>query len=164
MVVFVEENMRIMVAIEGSLFSQLAIRAVAQRIRPEGAKVLLVHATEPAAFFEQDESVQERLRRPQELLDAAADELTENGFRDVDMRVINADPRAGLLEIAATWQPDLIVMGSHGRKGLEKLMLGSVAESVAHHASCSVLIVRIAPSPAKELQSVPTVESSTAVG
>lgn len=162
--VFVEENMRIMVAIEGSLFSQLAIRAVAQRIRPEGAKVLLVHAIEPAAFFEQDESVQERLRRPQELLDAAADELTENGFRDVDVRVINADPRAGLLEIAAKWQPDLIVMGSHGRKGLEKLMLGSVAESVAHHASCSVLIVRIAASWAKEPQSELTTEPSTAPG
>jgi len=156
--------MKILVAIEGSMFSQLAVRAVAQRIRPEGAKVLLVHAIEPAAFFEQDAGVHERLRRPQELLDAAARQLEGSGFRHVEMRVIDAEARTGILELAAQWQPDLIVLGSHGRKGLEKLMLGSVAESVARHSSCSVLIVRTAPSPAEELQRVPIVESSTAVG
>jgi len=156
--------MKILVAIEGSMFSQLAVRAVAQRIRPEGAQVLLVHAIEPAAFFEQDAGVQERLRRPQELLDAAARELENSGFRHVETRVIDAEARTGILELAAQWQSDLIVLGSHGRKGLEKLVLGSVAESVARHSSCSVLIVRSAPSPAEELQRVARVESSTAVG
>jgi nucleotide-binding universal stress UspA family protein len=40
------------------------------------------------------------------------------------------------------WKADLIVMASHGRRGFKKFLLGSVAESVARHARCSVLIVR----------------------
>ncbi|HTZ49653.1 MAG TPA: universal stress protein, partial [Verrucomicrobiae bacterium] len=42
------------------------------------------------------------------------------------------------------WKADLIVMGSHGRRGFDRLILGSVSESVALHATCSVELVRIA--------------------
>lgn len=48
----------------------------------------------------------------------------------------------GILETATTIKADLIIMGSHGRKGLEKLVLGSVAAQVLSHASVPVLIVR----------------------
>ncbi|MDJ0705724.1 MAG: universal stress protein [Leptolyngbyaceae cyanobacterium MO_188.B28] len=44
-------------------------------------------------------------------------------------------------KLAKTWNADLILMGSHGRKGLHELFLGSVSNYVMHHAPCSVLIV-----------------------
>jgi nucleotide-binding universal stress UspA family protein len=48
----------------------------------------------------------------------------------------------GIIDTAREEKADLIVMGSHGRRGLEKLVLGSVAQSVLAHASISTLIVR----------------------
>jgi nucleotide-binding universal stress UspA family protein len=58
-----------------------------------------------------------------------------------------ADRREGdaateLLAAAKEWKADLIVMGTHGRTGLARLVLGSVARNVLHHAPCSVLISR----------------------
>ncbi|HKM80498.1 MAG TPA: universal stress protein [Candidatus Acidoferrum sp.] len=54
-------------------------------------------------------------------------------------------PAAKIVEGAKSWPADLIVIGSHGRGGLQRLLLGSVAESVVRHAFCPVLVVR-APS------------------
>jgi len=50
--------------------------------------------------------------------------------------------RIGILDAAREWRADLIVLGSRGEKGLRRFLLGSVAEFVARHAPCSVLIVR----------------------
>lgn len=51
-------------------------------------------------------------------------------------------PAVKIVEGAKSWPADLIVIGSHGRGGLERLLLGSVAESVVRHAFCPVLVVR----------------------
>ncbi len=52
------------------------------------------------------------------------------------------DPTASITGAARDWPADLVVIGSHGRGGLDRAVLGSVAESVARHAPCPVLIVR----------------------
>jgi len=46
------------------------------------------------------------------------------------------------LDAASEWHADLIMVGSHGRTGLDRLLIGSVSEVVARHAPCSVQIVR----------------------
>ena len=51
-------------------------------------------------------------------------------------------PGSAICQLAAAWRADLIMVGSHGRKGLSEMLLGSVSNYVAHHAPCSVLIVR----------------------
>jgi len=51
-------------------------------------------------------------------------------------------PSVKIVEAAKCWPADLVVIGSHGREGLGRLLLGSVAESVVRHASCPVLVVR----------------------
>lgn len=135
--------MKIVLAIDGSKFSEAAIQAVATQIHSQDVQVLIVHIIEPAAFFEQDAGLRERSAQAQTMVASAARTLQAAGFQNIDSRVVDAEIRTGILDVATHWQADLIVLGSHGRKGLQKLMLGSVAEAVARHASCSVFIVRI---------------------
>ncbi|MDZ4707074.1 MAG: universal stress protein [Saprospiraceae bacterium] len=52
------------------------------------------------------------------------------------------DPADGIMEAAATHKSDLIIMGSHGRKGLTRILMGSVAEAVLRHAPCAVMIYK----------------------
>lgn len=54
-------------------------------------------------------------------------------------------PEHGICQTAKNWRADLIVMGSHRRRGLQELLLGSVSNYVMHHAPCSVMIVSLAP-------------------
>lgn len=57
-------------------------------------------------------------------------------------QVVSGDPRAVIVGKAEELHAELIVMGTHGRRGLRRALMGSVAESVAHTAHCSVLVVR----------------------
>ena len=56
--------------------------------------------------------------------------------------VVVGRPAAEIVKAAKEWPADVIVIGSHGRHGLERALLGSVAEGVMRHAPCSVLVVR----------------------
>jgi nucleotide-binding universal stress UspA family protein len=77
-------------------------------------------------------------------LEVASQKLNNKfGKRVAKAEVLLGEPRQALLELAKTWPADLIVMGSHGRRGFEKAIIGSVSEAVAMHASCSVEIIRI---------------------
>jgi nucleotide-binding universal stress UspA family protein len=84
----------------------------------------------------------EDLKDPaRELVESTAEELRNAGFK-VDTAVAVGDARVVIIDSAAEWNADLIVVGSHGQGGIPSFLLGSVAESVARHAKCSVEIVR----------------------
>lgn len=148
--------MKILLAIDDSPFSDAAIQTVIRQFRPDGAEVRVFHAVDwinalPMAFgfgegptyakdiaSSRDKSVQES-----ELLVArAAQQLQAAGFR-TNTRIAEGDPRRAILDCAREWQPDLIVMGAHGRKGLSRFLLGSVSKTIMGHAGCSVEIVRV---------------------
>jgi nucleotide-binding universal stress UspA family protein len=79
--------------------------------------------------------------------------VPETGNR-IDRRLEQGDPAAEILRVAGEECAELIVMGTHGRSGLSRLLLGSVAESVVRDACCPVLVVRTplrreAPAPAE---------------
>lgn len=77
------------------------------------------------------------------LVDAKVEQIRQclpNHF--VDGMVMQGAVAETILNMAEQWSADLIVLGSHGRHGLEKLWLGSVAERVACHAKCSVEVIR----------------------
>jgi nucleotide-binding universal stress UspA family protein len=76
------------------------------------------------------------------LVGKAAERLRAAGFRATTV-IRDGDPRHGILDYAGEWQPDWIVMGSHGRRGVDRFFMGSVSEAVARHARCSVQIVRV---------------------
>jgi hypothetical protein len=61
---------------------------------------------------------------------------------EVEAEVRNGTPASSLLAAAEAWSPDLLVIGSRGRTGLVKFLLGSVSQKVLHHAPCSVRVAR----------------------
>lgn len=68
--------------------------------------------------------------------------FTEGVGAGVSTDVLFGSPDSRIVETAEDWGADLIVVGSHGYSRWERLLLGSVSDSVIHHAPCSVLVVR----------------------
>ncbi len=66
----------------------------------------------------------------------------ESGKVKVSTDVLFGSPDSRIVETAEEWSADLIVVGSHGYSRWERLLLGSVSDSIVHHAPCSVLVVR----------------------
>jgi nucleotide-binding universal stress UspA family protein len=132
--------LKILLATDGSAFSDAAVHAVAKQISPKGTEVLVLEVVE-ARGSEFDETPKEHFSHAEESVGRVSRMLAVAGF-SVATRVIESEPRVAILDLASEWHADLIVLGSHGRKGLQRLLLGSVAESVARSAHCSVLIVR----------------------
>jgi len=144
--------MRILLAIDDSNCSQAAAEAIAAQFPPEGNAVHILHAVErlllPPYFnggefySRQLEALEkEEYRRGKELVAQAEKSLRARGF-ETSSSVEIGDPRAVIIDHAAEWKADLIVVGSHGRRGVDRLLLGSVSEYVVRHAGCSVEIVR----------------------
>jgi len=145
--------MRILLPIDNSRFSQEATRALIRQVKPKGTSVRVLHviAPIPAAFaiemapnvpFYSEEVEKDQRKQADKLVQGATQKLRNAGFATkgiVDM----GDPKETILNHASDWNADLIILGSHGLKGLGKFLMGSVSEAVARHAGCSVQIVRI---------------------
>ena len=74
--------------------------------------------------------------------------FTESGV-NITTDLLFGSPESRIVETADEMKPELVVVGSHGYKAWERLLLGSVSESVLHHVPCSVLVVRC-PEPASK--------------
>jgi len=73
-----------------------------------------------------------------------AESLAKAGLNVISEVMEPKDTAAqSILAAAEEWKADLVVMGSHGRRGFNRLILGSVSETVALHATCSVQVVRM---------------------
>ncbi|HKS96589.1 MAG TPA: universal stress protein [Terriglobia bacterium] len=141
--------MKILVAVDDSKFSQAAVEALTAQIPPANAEVRVVHVVEPmtpasppqmAAGYAPE--LAELVKQGRTLVEQSAEKLRGAGFK-VTATVEKGDIREKILELAANWGANLIVLGSHGRRGVRRFLLGSVAESIARHANCSVQIVRV---------------------
>ena len=146
--------MRILLAIDSSRFSEAAIRAVAERGRPQDTEVRVLSVVESMPLLVSREMAgydpaletawESQKQNAEELVRKAAESLQVRGLR-VATTVVEGDPKSKILDLAEEWPADLIVIGSHGRKGLSRFLIGSVSDAVARHAPCSVEIVRIPP-------------------
>jgi nucleotide-binding universal stress UspA family protein len=151
-------RMRILVATDGSIYSTLAVRSVAKRPWPKGTEVHVVTAVQlvapealhlsasacpeyPPALLteiwkEAETQAGESLIEARRILEACG--LQVSTYRSTPA----CEPRAVILDEASKWDADLIVLGSHGRHGMDRLLMGSVSEAVAFHANCSVEVIR----------------------
>ena len=130
----------------------MALHAVAGRPWPGGSEFLIIACPEfPVIVGEYPYYAPEQLTELSkgselhavESATGGADLLSKAGLR-VSRQVTEAKdtPSRAILAAADSWEADLIVMGSHGRRGFDRIVLGSVSESVAMHARCSVEVVR----------------------
>jgi nucleotide-binding universal stress UspA family protein len=148
----------ILVAVDGSDTSNLALREATKLAKDQQALLRLVHVIdESPAYMAIDNStiqdpelsaeVREALRAAgQDVLSASVAVAREAGVEaDTVIKVVEAlGPRVydAIEEEATRWPADLIVIGTHGRRGFRRLLLGSVAEGVARIATKPVLLVR----------------------
>lgn len=85
----------------------------------------------------------EAMKRSQAAIMAAEQILTDVGLQaSGTVSVLLASPKEIIPDEASRWGADLIVVGSHGRRGINRFLLGSISEAVAIHADCSVEVIR----------------------
>jgi nucleotide-binding universal stress UspA family protein len=143
--------MKVLLAIDDSKFSEAATQTVIQQLRPDQTDVLVLHVVEPLLLAPNEyigevktlEAAQQQMLKEGRELVVRAKELLENAGFKARTAVEEGDPKSTILDYAVRTRADVVVVGSHGRKGFDRFLMGSVAEAVARHAVCSVWIVRI---------------------
>lgn len=152
------KGLKILLPTDGSKCSAAAIRSVANRPWPTGTCVKLISVVSPfvpvadtaTGFFYAEqavvavEAVEKAARsRAAEAIAEGREILSESAFARIERsEPLMGSPKAVILDAAAEWGADMIVVGSHGWRGVDRLMMGSVSESVALHARCSVEVIR----------------------
>lgn len=123
--------------------SELAFRVACSLARDYNARLVILHIVEPPMAVAGEgvlmvpppvdmEPLRKRLQqlRPEDCTIA------------IEHRLIQGDPALEILEVAELANCDLIVMGTHGRTGLGRLLMGSVTEQIVRKAACPVLTVK----------------------
>lgn len=141
---------QILVPVDGSGTALLAVEKAVALARAFGSKIALVNVIDYYPFvgigadyaLGQNEYTAAATASANHALASAAEAVQGAGL-PCDRRVIEGHVvHEGILEAATTFGADLIVMGSHGRHGIEKLLLGSVTQRLLAHTTLPVLVVR----------------------
>lgn len=137
---------RILIAIDSEPIAAHAADVGAELARLAGGEMAFINIVDPARAYATDTGIQ-----PDVLVASAKEEGRKliGGFRKglAQQRaalefVQVGNPVTEIVAAATDWPADLIVIGSHGRAGIRRALLGSVAEGVMRHAPCPVLVVR----------------------
>jgi nucleotide-binding universal stress UspA family protein len=150
--------MKILLATDGSDCSATAAHSVADHPWPGGTVIKVLSVEELIVLDSQVAGYPLSSVYPQSLLEelttqardrvrsavrAAREILQHSKIKVLDDEATEiGEPRAVILDAAKTWGAHLIVLGSHGRRGMDRFLMGSVSEAVAIHAECSVQVVR----------------------
>ncbi len=158
----VQLEMKLLIAVDDSIFSQAAIDHVTSHGWPEGSEFRLLNVVDTQPFHQiqelgmhADAELKKRLvEKETSMLEGVASNMQSKLGPSI---LVGTEVKEGhvadtILETAKQFGADVIVLGSHSRTGVERLFLGSVAESVMLKAHCSVDIIKIpaAPEPPKE--------------
>lgn len=140
----------ILVPVDGSPTSMQAVSKAAGLAKAFGSAVTAIYVIDPYPFtgvgtdfaYGQAQYLNAATAEANEAIKGAREQLEAAGLA-VQTRIVESHTAwRGILETATAIGADLVVMGSHGRRGLEKLVLGSVAQRVLSHATLPVLVVR----------------------
>jgi nucleotide-binding universal stress UspA family protein len=163
--------LKVLLATDGSDCSLLAAHSIASRPWPAGTEIRVLSVVEPctAPLFHVPfpQAAEEALRaqameRTQKAVREAEEIVAQAGLRASEtISVLLGEPQSIIAAEAEQWEADLIVLGSHGRRGLNRLLLGSVSEAVALHAGCSVEVVRATPALSRVASPLPEAQAQT---
>jgi nucleotide-binding universal stress UspA family protein len=140
---------KILVPLDGSALAESAIpKAVELAREAPAASVMLLRAAEaPILTGDPIEAQIAAVREAEDYLDAVTARLKEDGLDDVTTSVWYGPPAPAIVEAAHVAKADLIVMSTHGRSGLGRLLMGSVAESVLRGTRVPILLLRPSGAP-----------------
>ncbi len=134
--------MKIIVALEENTFANAFIEILNQFMWTEFSTIRVVNVITPAT---------KTMTWPGEFCRKEADELVASFAKTLRTKfagvtteevVLEGHAAEAIIDCAIDWQSDLIILGSHGKRGVSRFLIGSTASSVASHAPCSVLVVR----------------------
>jgi nucleotide-binding universal stress UspA family protein len=136
----------VLVPLDFSEHSRRALDCAISLAQPFNATIHLLHVVE-ALVFPPDVEVVDSAALAAQLNEEAAKSLEKWSKEASSRAVIEEDLRAGtpyreIIDAADETKADLIIMGTQGRTGLTRLLIGSTAERVVRHAHCPVLVVR----------------------
>ena len=138
---------RLLVALDGSEAAAHAVDLTADLAAALGSEVALVHVVDPKLAVRPEGGVPaatllfEFRRDGQQLLSAAAARLRTSPPPWEFLR--EGKPADEIIKAARERDAQLIVIGTHGRSGLQRVLMGSTAEGVVRHAPCPVLVARV---------------------
>lgn len=141
---------RILFATDFSEGSDHALPYAVDMARQYGAKLYFVHVifdvAKTAGWYVPHVSIDEIYR---DMEQSARSELEKifidemRGFSNIEYKVLKGIPYEEVCKLAAEQKVDLIVLGTHGRRGIDRMLFGSTAEQVVRNAPCPVLSVRL---------------------
>ncbi|MEO7659970.1 MAG: universal stress protein [Pyrinomonadaceae bacterium] len=147
--------MKIILASDGTQYGDAACESLGKFKLGEGDSVRVLSVVDMALPMsidlyggylpdttEMEKAARENAAKIVENAKAKIDGYFEGGGVDVSGDVLFGSPDSRIVETAEEIGADLIVIGSHGYKKWERLLLGSVSNSVVHHAHCSVMVIR----------------------
>jgi nucleotide-binding universal stress UspA family protein len=143
---------RILIAVDGSDLSNQALREAVALAQSQHAALRIVHVVDEVTLNWEGEyvdllEIMESFRESgQRILEKAQNIAREAGMEHeakmLEIQTFGRRISDMILEEARDWSADLIVVGTHGRRGLHDVLLGSVSDGVARRAAVSVLLVR----------------------
>ncbi len=122
---------KILVATDGSVYSELASREAISILKRIGGALIAI------SVAKKDENIP--------IAKASVDmvkEIAKKENIEIEALALKGEPYNVIVDIAKKEKASFIVMGSHGRTGIERLLMGSVTERVIGHAECAVLVVK----------------------
>lgn len=140
---------RILCPIDFSGYAAVALREATALAKSMGAELTLLHAYQNPAYVlpmsgyvgPTADMITKMRQQIGDELEGLAEGVRKQGIT-VQTQVVEGMPYKCIVDLAAEWKADLVVMGTHGRTGLSHALTGSVAERVVRTAHCPVLITR----------------------
>ena len=135
----------ILVCIDFSSQSTHALAEIGEYARANGSKVSLIHVLDPRVFIPPQAVLEPSYPESEETDEAELAKLRDEHLSGVEVELAVIEdhaPARAICDYAEENDVDLIVVGSHGRGGMERWLIGSVAERVVRHATANVYVVR----------------------
>jgi nucleotide-binding universal stress UspA family protein len=149
--------MRVLIATDGSKFGDAAVNEAATRAWPQGSELKIISVIERPAisyvtsgeFALAIDQIAKEVRQDSENIALRAAQVLQQVGLNASFIVKEGAVAESIIDEAKHWDADLIIIGTHGRKGLSRFFIGSVALRVATHSPCSVEIVKLKGEPDK---------------
>ena len=145
---------RIMVAVDQSFMTSQVMRAAIALARANDARLAICHAVDETLLAQREAAMmlpnsvgkaEARMRLGAQGFLAGLQEEARAAGIDAEIRLVESEEKHVsdmLIEASGEWQADLLVVGTHGRRGIERFFVGSVAERLVRKGQTSLLLVR----------------------